>query len=116
MCAAHSAWCRDEARNTLKMLEQLTHEYFQALLGRKFSVSMGSTVLELQLASCRDIPSPLRDKAERQAFSLIFHGPLQPVLPQRIHKLEGGPEGPLEIFLVPVGPDQQSMRYEAIFT
>jgi hypothetical protein len=99
------------------MLEKLTYEYFQVLVGKMFSVSAGSSaVLELQLAHCRAIPSPLRDKAERQAFSLIFHGPLQPVLPQRIHTLEGGPDGPLEIFLVPVGPEQQSMRYEAIFT
>jgi hypothetical protein len=98
------------------MLEKLTHEYFQALLGQKFSVSTGSAVLELRLASCRAIPSPLREKAERQAFSLIFHGPLEPALPQRMHNLEGGPDGPLEIFLVPVGPEQQLMRYEAIFT
>lgn len=37
-------------------------------------------------------------------------------VPQGIHRVEHEQLGSLEIFLVPLGPDQQGMRYEAIFT
>jgi hypothetical protein len=36
-------------------------------------------------------------------------------VPQGIYKLENEKLGALEIFLVPIGPDEKGMRYEAIF-
>jgi hypothetical protein len=59
----------------------------------------------------------------RIPFSVVFHGPLQPVLPQGIYHVEHPELGPLELFLVPVGPDEPAgpeqapaaMRYEAVF-
>lgn len=50
-----------------------------------------------------------------QAFSLLFHGPLTPILPQAIYPLENAAMGRLEIFIVPLGPDKEGMRYQAIF-
>jgi hypothetical protein len=47
---------------------------------------------------------------------LLFRGPRTPVLPQRIYRLEHAVMGPLEIFLVPIGPDAEGMRYQAVFT
>jgi hypothetical protein len=38
------------------------------------------------------------------------------VLPQRIYRLEHEQMGPLELFIVPVGPDGDGLGYEAIFT
>lgn len=55
-------------------------------------------------------------KTEHQeAFSLFFHGPLDPFLPQGIHKLKHNKLGDLEIFLVPVARDQDGFQYEAAF-
>jgi len=59
----------------------------------------------------------------RAPFSVLFHGPLQPVLPQGSYRVEHEQLGTLELFLVPVGPDEPSMpgqvpaamRYEAVF-
>ena len=48
-------------------------------------------------------------------FSLLFYGPLQPVLPQCIYRLNHDALGSMEIFLVPLGPDAESMQYEAVF-
>ena len=52
----------------------------------------------------------------RRAFSLIFLGPIEPILPQRIYALEHETMGRLEIFIVPIGVTQSNCRYEAVFT
>lgn len=52
----------------------------------------------------------------RQPFTLQFHGPAEPVLPDATYHLQHEVLGGLEVFLVPIGPDAAGMRYEAIFT
>ena len=49
------------------------------------------------------------------AFRLIFLGPLDPVLPQAIYLFSGDGVDPFEIFIVPVGSDENGTLYEAIF-
>jgi hypothetical protein len=59
----------------------------------------------------------------RAPFSVLFHGPLEPVLPQGSYRVEHEQLGTLELFIVPVGPDgprvpgqaPTAMRYEAVF-
>ena len=51
----------------------------------------------------------------REPFALLFRGPAQPVLGQRMYRLEHAQAGVLELFLVPVGRDAQSVQYEAVF-
>ena len=51
----------------------------------------------------------------RAPFSLVFRAPRDVSLEQRIHRLEHGELGVLELFLVPIGPDAVGLRYEAIF-
>jgi hypothetical protein len=52
----------------------------------------------------------------REPFSLIFKGPREHPLPQQIHQMRvaAAPE-PLEIFIVPVGQEQDGFVYQAIF-
>jgi hypothetical protein len=52
----------------------------------------------------------------RAPFSTVFRGPATPILPQRIYRLQHPEIGGFELFLVPIGPDERGMRYEAIFT
>ena len=55
-------------------------------------------------------------KTERQeVFSLFFHGPATPFVPQGIHKLKHSTLGEFELFLVPVGQDKDGFQYEAAF-
>jgi len=49
------------------------------------------------------------------SFALLFRGPLPGWLPQRTYHLRHAALGELEIFLVPLGPDVQGFRYEAVF-
>ena len=49
------------------------------------------------------------------AIAALFRGPMTPLLPQRIYPLEHAQLGVFELFLVPIGPDQHGMCYEAVF-
>ena len=48
-------------------------------------------------------------------FSLLFRGPLDTLLPQRIYPLHHPEMGRLDLFLVPVGQKKDGYRYEAFF-
>ena len=98
------------------MLDKLTHDDFLSSLNQKFVVHHDAGTLEAELIECRKLASPGGPSTRRQPFAILFRGPRQPVLVQRIYKFEGGSMGPLEIFIVPVGPDANGMRYEAIFS
>jgi hypothetical protein len=46
----------------------------------------------------------------------VFRAPLAAVAVQRIYPLDHETLGSLELFLVPIGPDERGLLYEAIFT
>ena len=94
-------------------LADLTAEAFSPHLQSRFALSAPGTAVDLVLAEVTKLGS--RDGG-RDPFSLIFIGPGKPVLPQAIYALDHSRLGPLEIFLVPIGPRDGGMRYEAIFT
>jgi hypothetical protein len=52
----------------------------------------------------------------RTQFSLVFRGGGTPPLRQQVLRVEHDELGALEIFLVPLGPDEIGQRYEAVFT
>jgi hypothetical protein len=52
---------------------------------------------------------------QRDPFRLAFLGPIEPVLPQRTYRIEHVTLGALDIFLVPIGRDDEGTSYEAIF-
>lgn len=98
------------------MLEKLTHEDFAKWLHARFVIHYDEGTIQAELIECRKLVSPGAPPAQREPFALIFRGPCEPVLVQRIYRIEGGSLEPLEIFIVPVGPDAEGMRYEAIFS
>ena len=59
--------------------------------------------------------APSDDQA-RRGFSLVFEGPAEPLLPQQTYQIANAEIGELDIFLVPIGQDAESTRYEAIFS
>jgi hypothetical protein len=91
-------------------LATLTAEDFEPLLHERFSLGAQFEV-ELVEVSVSDSPGP-----SRRQFSLLFRGGPSPPLPQGIHALEHATLGRLELFLVPLGPDRDGQRYEAVFT
>ena len=98
-----------------ELLSELTHDHFAKELGSPFLLQHGGVSIELELAEVTQL-APAGVGSRRIPFSLIFHAPRQPMLPQKIYPLENDLLGRLEIFLVPLGPQGENMRYEAIFT
>jgi hypothetical protein len=88
---------------------------FEPHLTEPFSIYLGDQYL-LKVELVQAELSPWAHADATRPFSLVFRGPPEPLLPQQIYRLEGeGLESPLDLFLVPVGPDAEGMRYEAVF-
>lgn len=97
------------------MLETLTSGSFAGRIGETFRIHTGeATSLEAVLSEVTERSAP--PGFARTPFTLLFHGPIDVVLPQRIYRVEHPALGVLEIFLVTVGPDARGMRYEAVFS
>ncbi len=102
------------------MAETLTVDDFAGHLDEPFAIDLGTDFpglepLVLTLIKAEPIETS-QDLEERRApFSLVFRGPGEPVLTQRIYALDNETLGRLEIFLVPIGPVDEGMRYEAVF-
>ena len=103
----------------MSRIEWLTHDDFAGRLGEQFEMRVPdgpSMVVELVEATEGDVlggPGP--QGQERRQFSLVFRGPAEPVMPQGIYSLGHADLEDLELFLVPLGPDDVGMRYEAAF-
>lgn len=101
------------------MLDRLTATSFAPAVGETFVLDAGDAgTLELELLESRlqDPDAPAQDPSGARApFTLVFRGPVEPVLPQQIHRLEHPSLGPLEIFIVPIGRNEAGTTYEAVF-
>ncbi|HET6509762.1 MAG TPA: hypothetical protein VFG42_23415 [Baekduia sp.] len=100
------------------MLDRLTVASFAPTLGDTYILVDAELRLDLELIEATAHPAdapPTDAEGRRTPFSLLFRGPVEPVLAQRIQRLEHDALGPLELFLVPVGRDAAGTRYEAVF-
>lgn len=100
------------------MLESFTVETFRAHLGSTFRIYVDARdSLEVELLSATELDERSSAQAgRRRPFSIVFRGPGDLLFPQRIYRIEHGQIGSFELFLVPIGPDEKGLRYEAIFT
>ena len=105
------------------MAETLRYASFAPLVGESFRLESGpGAALELALIEAKRLGPGAEDNVEedengqRRPFSLLFRGPAAPRLDQGTFRLEHGVLGALDIFLVPMEPDAEGPRYEAVFT
>jgi hypothetical protein len=101
------------------MLDQLSRSTFAEFVGSMFRMEIdGERAVDVELIECTSLAStgPKRGEANREPFSLIFRAPLEVRVPQRIYRISREKIPAIDIFLVPIGPDERGMRYEAIFT
>lgn len=93
---------------------ELTLETFAPAVGQTFTVGdpAGTTVELLLIEATAGDSGP---NAVRPPFSLLFHGPAEPFLPQASYRFEHPSLGVMGIFVVPLGHDEHGTTYEAIF-
>lgn len=81
---------------------------FAGRIGEQFNIAVDdTTTLPARLTSATPGPGT--------SFSLVFTGPPEPVLPQRIYRFDHDQLDALVIFIVPIGRDDTGVRYEAVF-
>ncbi|MGN6216282.1 MAG: DUF6916 family protein [Solirubrobacterales bacterium] len=96
------------------MAADLTLDSFTPAVGDVFTVgSEEGAKVELLLVEA--VHKDGGSHAPRPAFSLLFHGPADPLLAQGTYRFKHGSLGVLEIFIVPLGRDEHGSVYEAFF-
>lgn len=98
-------------------LGELSLQTFRSHLGEQFRIRASPELaLEARLAEAFRLGEPAYPDA-RVPFSLLFRAPAEPgILPQGTYSVEHGELGSIAIFLVPLQPDADGARYEAVFT
>lgn len=94
------------------MVEVLKNSDYAEHLNSKFQMRLDeATVLEVELVEVTTHGA----SATPYQFSLKFAAPLNAPVRQGIFKLEHEKLGEQQLFLVPVGKDNQRLYYEAVF-
>jgi len=89
---------------------------YRALTGKDFELEgTPQGVSTLTLVEAQSL-SETQGSGQCRPFSLLFRGPMAPRLPQSTYTLRRrGAQTAELLFLVPVGSDENSLFYEAIF-
>lgn len=88
----------------------------EPLVGQTLQLHLAPSLVQLLRLSGAQALGAQPAGATRAPFSLTFHGPAQPWAPQGTYRVEHDQLETLDLFLVPLGPDDRGMRYQAIFT
>lgn len=99
------------------MSDPFTIEAFQPHVGELFRVIVDEKLeMQTRLSEVSVWGHEEAATRKRHPFSLVFHAAPNAVIPQQIYRIENANMEPFDCFLVPIGPDAQGMRYEAVFT
>jgi hypothetical protein len=97
------------------MLDTLTIESFEPLVGTSFWIHENGHKVELRLTRAARVMESEAARLKRTAFSLFFLSPV--LIPQRIYNVTHEAFGePLNIFLVPLEKQGDAYTVEAVFT
>jgi hypothetical protein len=84
---------------------------FADCVGLSYELVFADGTLPIVLEATQALPHSMR---EAGAFRLEWRGPADPILAQAIYRFRRGSET-FDMFMVPVGRDEQGTLYEAIF-
>ena len=98
------------------MLEDVTIDTFQPHVGTSFTVELpGGDALSLLLSEVHASATDDDSRRKRAPFSLIFRPPAGRMILQGTYRIDGA-AGAMELFLVPIVPDRDGPRIQAVFT
>lgn len=102
-------------------IDTLTRKHFLHIVNQPFQLQAGSLPpIWMKLAAVREQTSTSTENHSisntSNSFSLIFHGPLRPLLPQHDYRVNHPTLGQLDIHLTPMGPAGSGISYEATLT
>ena len=89
---------------------------FNGCLNQPFTLQLDeSTHLRLILISVDKNPGSAT-VGEYDAFSVVFRGDNTQMLEQQTYNISNDTLGDMALFIVPIGPDDKGLRYEAVFS
>jgi len=95
------------------MLDTLEPEDFEGHINSRLTVQIGDVSQQADIVSVKRLS---RHDDHRQPFSVIIRsGPVDRHWPQGTYILNHPEHGELMLFMVPIGPDSEGMRYEISF-
>ena len=100
------------------VVQESSGRYFRTLVGQTLTARTpeGATVeLRLDAVSLLGLNGSTNGVDPGDSFALRFSGPTENVLPPAIAELTPSDAEPMEMFLVPLGPRDGCMEYEAVF-
>ena len=98
------------------MPADLTEEEFSKHVNTKFRARLDAeTTVDLELVEVKGYSGHPGDQQGMERFSIFFTGPAKPFLSQNTYPFEHDGMGTFPLFLVPLKPDGESPRYEAVF-
>lgn len=90
----------------------LTHENFSRYLNEEFSVYINEDLnVNLKLEEI----SEFMVSARQEHFWIVFRGPNDVFLDQGLRRFSHESMGEFELFIVPIGQDQNGFMYQSIF-
>ena len=97
------------------MPAELTEAEFSKHVSTKFRAMVGAEAVDLELTQVKGYPGHADDQQGMERFSLFFRGPAKPRLAQSTYSLTHDSMSTFDLFLVPIQPDGEGSRYEAVF-
>ena len=99
------------------MAVDLSYENFCNRVGETFTVSLeGMPAIELELVEVdeHELKGKRPEHVRQRPFSLLLRGPLDPLLYQAMYRLTHPEMGTLDLFLVPIGPEEGHHFYDVV--
>ena len=98
------------------MSEFQTAEEFKQYLNTPFRLQVNAPKpIDLMLVGVESRPSEASEEQGMERFSVVFSGSLEFLLPQSTYRLVHPEMGEFDVFLVAIGQEADSYRYEAIY-
>jgi len=98
------------------MTRPLVLEDFAERVGDEFVIDeKGLAGTALTLTEAEPLRATWSKPGQRPPFSLIFVGKHPQILEQRLYRFDLAGIGKVDIFLVPVGKDENGVSYQALF-
>lgn len=98
------------------MTRPLVFEDFAHRVGETFAIDEQELAgIPMTLAEAEPLRATWSKPGQRPPFSLTFVGKDPRVLEQRLYRFDVAGVGKVEIFLVPVGRDENGVSYQAVF-
>jgi hypothetical protein len=94
---------------------QFLFDDFNSCLGQPFTLVYDGSSHPLTLISVDKFTNSAATGVP-EAFSIVFRGNSDLVLEQQIYCINNDTLGDMDLFIVPIGPDDKGMRYEAVFS